>query len=86
MKSKKAKILLDQLETAYLGGFTAYNREDVVKIVETSEKELIKNLRVELESKLKELGKTIDDEYRKYTTDNYYASEKIEEFIKSDLS
>ena len=32
----------------------------------------------------KELGKTIDDEYRKYTTDNYYASEKIEEFIKSD--
>lgn len=86
MKSKKAKILLDQLETAYLGGFTAYDREDVVKIVETSEKELIKNLRVGLESKLKELGKTIDDEYRKYTTDNYYASEKIEEFIKSDLS
>lgn len=85
MKGKKAKILLDQLETTYLGGFTAYNREDVVKIVETSEKELIKNLRVELESKLKELGKTIDDEYRKYTTDNYYASEKIGEFIKSDL-
>lgn len=83
MKSKKAKILLDQLETTYMGGFTAYDKEDVIKIVETSEKELIKNLKVELEKKLKELGKTIDDEYRKYTTDNYYASEKIEEFIKS---
>ena len=36
MKSKKAKVLLDQLETTYTGGFTAYDKEDVIKIVAVS--------------------------------------------------